>query len=88
LGGTIMPARSVRMATNGEIACFITMRTVSGSTTSTWSIAPISLRRKLPLALRWRSSEYFTASASNCSPLWNCTPSRNLINNVLASAHP
>ena len=72
---------------NGENACFITTRTVCGSTTSTWSIAPISLRRKLPLALRWRSNEYFTASASNFSPLWNCTPVRSLISNVLPSAH-
>ena len=39
-------------AANGEKACFITTRTVNVSITSTWSIAPISLRRKLPLAFR------------------------------------
>ena len=87
LGETTMPARSVNCATNGDEGDLSTIRTVSGSTTSTRSITPISLRRKLPCMLRWRSSEYFTAAASRVSPSWNLTPGRSLTTRLVGFAH-
>ena len=87
LGDTTMPARSVSTAMNGENGCFSTTRTVSGSTTSTRSMAPISLRRKLPCRPAWRSSVYSTAAASIGSPSWNTTPGRRRISSVVGSTH-
>ena len=82
-----MPERSVSCARKGEDGDFSTILTVSGSTTSIRSMTLISLRRKLPCMVRWRSSEYFTAAASSFSPSWNTTPGRSLITSVVGSAH-
>ena len=82
-----MPARSVSCDRNAPDGDFSTTRTVSGSTTSTWSIALISLRRKLPCIVRSRSSVYLTAAASNFSPSWNNTLGRRWISSVFGSAH-
>ena len=58
---------------------------VSGSTTSTLSIAASSGLRNEPCMVRWRSSENLAASASNGSPSWNLTPGRSLMVTVLPS---
>ena len=59
---------------------------VSGSTTSTFSIAVISGRRNEPCMVRWRSKENFAASASSGSPSWNLTFGRSLIVTALPSS--
>ena len=59
---------------------------VSGSTTSTVSIAASSGLRNEPCMVRWRSSENFAASASNVSPSWNLTFGRSLMVTVLPSS--
>ena len=85
-GATIMPARSVSCAISGAYGVLRTMRMVSGSTMSTWSIDATSALRVEPGMVRWRSSEYLAASASNGSPSWNLTPGRSLIVTVFPSA--
>ena len=85
LGETIMPDRSVSCATNGAEGCFSATRTVSGSTTSTWSTMLTSLRRKLPGRVRSRSRLYLTLAASIFSPSWNSTPGRRWISTVFGS---
>ena len=87
LGETIMPDRSVSCARNGEEACFSTTFTVIGSTTSTWSMALSSDRRKLPCIVACRSSEYLTAAASIFSPSWNSTPGRSFITSSVGELH-
>jgi len=86
LGLTIMPARSVSWESSGEKGCFSRRRTVSGSATSTLSMAESSGRRNEPCMVRWRSRENFTASASIGSPSWNFTPGLSLMVTVLPSA--
>ena len=87
LGGRIMPARSVSCERKAPEGCLRVIFTVAGSTTSMWSIALSSLRRKLPGIVRCRSSEYLTAAASSVSPFWKVTPGRILRTSVLSSAH-
>lgn len=77
-GEWMMPARSANWASSGENACFISMRTVFASLTSTAWIAAISDFRRLSGRVRARSSENFTAAASTFSPSWNSASSRSV----------
>ena len=78
-----MPARSVRIAVNGDSGDLSRSRTVSGSTTSTAVTVSSSLRRFEPFSVRWRSSEKRTDSAVIGVPSLNFTPRRSLIVTVL-----
>ena len=81
-----MPARSVSWLSRGEKGCLRLSLMVSGSTTSTLSMTPISARRYEAFIVTCRSRLYLAAAASNGSPSWNITPGRSLIVTALPSA--
>jgi hypothetical protein len=85
-GGYMDALRRARWGTNTGHGFLVCTRTVYGSTISTRSTRPKDgAPRSLLAGLISRSRLNFTDSASKTSPLWNFTPLRSLISQVVGA---